>query len=158
MKHTIKLTAELENTILSWIRAGGYPHVAALAAGVPESVWRQWQERGKTRNPYKRFLAQVAQAHATARLKAETATLEDDARFWLKHGPGREAAGNPGWANMVGPTLTQTNETSNVFLSGEFLQFMATLRAALSPYPEALLALSKALEQPIEYESLPNSV
>jgi hypothetical protein len=149
MKHKTKLTTELENTILSWIRAGGYPHVAALAAGVPESLWRQWQERGKTRNPYKRFFAKIAQAHATARLKAETATLDDDARFWLKHGPGRESPGNPGWANMVSPMLTQTSETSNVFLSGEFLQFMATLRAALAPYPEALMALSNALEQPL---------
>jgi hypothetical protein len=150
MKHKIKLTTELENTILSWIRAGGYPHVAALAAGVPESLWRQWQERGKTRNPYKRFFANIAQAHATARLKAETATLDEDARFWLKHGPGREGPGNLGWANMVSPMLTQTSETSNVFLSGEFLQFMATLRAALAPYPEALLALSNMLQQPMD--------
>jgi hypothetical protein len=149
MKHKIKLTQELQNTILSWIRAGGYPHVAALAAGIPEPVWRHWQERGKRRNPYKRFFVQVAQAHATARLKAETATLDEGARFWLKHGPGREGPGNPGWANMVSPMLTQTSETSNVFLSGEFLQFMATLRAALAPYPEALMALSNALEQPL---------
>lgn len=151
MKHKkTKLTVELENTILSWIRAGGYPHVAALAAGVPESLWRQWQERGEKRNPYKRFFAKIAQAHATARLKAETSTLEDDPRFWLKHGPGREGLGNPGWANMVNSMPTQTNEISNVFSSGDFLQFMATLRAALAPYPEALKALSGALQQPME--------
>ena len=149
MRHKTKLTAELESTILSWIRAGGYPHVAAVAAGVPESLWRQWQERGKRRNPYKRFFAKISQAHATARLKAETAMLDEDPRFWLKHGPGREGPGNPGWANMVSPMPPQTSETSNVFLSGEFLQFMATLRSALAPYPEALMALSNALEQPL---------
>jgi hypothetical protein len=150
MKHRkTKLTTELESTILSWIRAGGYPHVAAVAAGVPESLWRQWQERAKTRNPYKRFFAKIAQAHATARLKAETAMLDEDARFWLKHGPGRESPGNPGWANMVSPMFTPASETSNVFLSGEFLHFMATLRAALAPYPEAMMALSNALEQPL---------
>jgi hypothetical protein len=150
MKHRkTKLTTELESTILSWIRAGSYPHVAAVAAGVPESLWRQWQERAKTRNPYKRFFAKIAQAHATARLKAETAMLDEDARFWLKHGPGRESPGNPGWANMVSPLFAPASETSNVFLSGEFLHFMATLRAALAPYPEAMMALSNALEQPL---------
>jgi hypothetical protein len=148
MKHQIKLTPKLEKDILSWIRAGGYPHVAAAAAGISESLWREWQERGKRSNPYKRFFAEVAQAHAIARLNAETTAFKQDALFWLKHGPGREGASNPGWATMVSPMLTQGNQTFSVFASPEFLQFMATLRAALAAYPEAMLALSEALEQP----------
>src|SRR6516165_8040445 len=111
MKHKPKLTRELETTILSWVRAGGYPHVAAAAAGVSEERWQLWRVRSTRREPYKSFFAAIAQAHATARLKAETTTLEQDARFWLKHGPGREGPSNPGWTTMVGPMLMQTNET-----------------------------------------------
>jgi hypothetical protein len=155
MSEKIKLTPALERTILSYIRMGGYPHVAAAAAGVSDSAWRQWQEWGKKRNPYKEFFAKVEQAHATARVKAEIAVLENDPRFWLKHGSGKETPGKPGWSGMAKPTLTQGDPAVDVFACADFLRFMAILRLALAPYPDALMALSKALDQPTDASRAP---
>ena len=115
-----------------------------------ESSWRQWQEWGKKRNPYKAFFAKVEQAHATARVKAEIAVLEDDPRFWLKHGSGKEAPGNPGWSGMTKPAALGADPVMDVFACADFLRFMAALRSALAPFPDALMALSKALGQPDE--------
>ncbi len=153
MNRKIKLTPDIEGQILSFIRVGGYPHVAAQAAGVPEWLWNEWVALGEkkgAREPYKSFVSKVNQAKAQARLNAEVAALEADPRFWLKNGPGKETPESPGWAAMVRPMLTQNNQTINLFSSPDFIQFMATLRAVLAPYPEALIALSKALEAPAE--------
>lgn len=153
MNRRIKLTPDVEGQILSFIRVGGYPHVAAQAAGIPEWMWNEWIALGEkkgAREPYKSFVLKVNQAKAQARLNAEVAALEADPRFWLKNGPGKETPESPGWAAMVRPMLTQNNQTINLFSSPDFIQFMATLRAVLAPYPEALMALSKALEAPTE--------
>jgi hypothetical protein len=147
----LKLTPDLENAILASIRAGGYPHVAAAAWGITEPVFDDWLRRGRQRRgrePYRSFLRKVEQAKAQARLKAEMAAMENDPRFWLKNGPGRDVPGKPGWAAMVRPILTANQQTINLFTSPDFLQFMATLRAVLAPFPEALNAVTTAIESP----------
>lgn len=151
MNPKIKHSAELEQKILASIRAGGYPHVAAQAWGLPPWLFDKWMEWGRktnAREPYKSFALKVDQAQAQARLKAEMAAYEDEPRFWLKNGPGKETPKNPGWSTMMKPIITQEHKTLNLFTSPDFLQFMATMRAVLAPYPEALAALTAALDKP----------
>jgi hypothetical protein len=147
----LKLTPELQAPILASIRAGGFPHVAAEAWGVPRATFEQWIEWGTrskppARDPYKSFALAVIQAQAQARLKAEMAAMEDDPHFWLKNGPGRDQPNKPGWSAMVRPLLTANTQTINLFTSPDFLQFMAILRAVLAPYPDALAAVTAAMD------------
>src|SRR5262249_25748658 len=99
MSTPCQLTPELESQILAGIRAGGFPHVAAAAFGVPRRVFRRWLSWGKRRRSakYESFAHQVAQAHATARLNAEINTHKKDPRLWLRAGPGKEKPGAVGW-------------------------------------------------------------
>ena len=162
MKSKVRLTPELQAQIVAGIRAGGFPHVAAAAFGVPEwlfNTWIEWGTRKKPppKNPYKAFALAIEQAQAQARLKAEMSAMEHDVRFWLKNGPARDLPGKPGWAAMVRPILTGNQQTINLFGSPDFLQFMATLRGVLAPYPEALAAISKAMDakpEPIPVEPI----
>lgn len=153
-------TPELENTILAGVRAGGYPHVAAAAAGVDDASFAEWVERGSRKNarePYKGFVRRLRQAEGQARLMREIEAAKADPQFWLKNGPGRDLPGKPGWAAMIRPTLSSTTQTINLFTSPDFLTFMATLRAVLAPYPEALAALASALEQPAPPKVIPQA-
>lgn len=149
-RYRVKLTDEIERQILASIRAGGFPHVAAQAWGVPLHIWNLWKEWGTKENQpvkkYKDFFNKVCQAEAQARLKAEMAAMQDDPRFWLKNGPGKEGDGNPGWTAVVRPMIKNNNQTINLFTSPDFLKFMAIMRQVLAPYPEALQAMSVALD------------
>ena len=42
-----RLTPALQEKIVAYIRAGGFPHVAAEAAGLPRRVFERWLERGQ---------------------------------------------------------------------------------------------------------------
>jgi hypothetical protein len=95
-----QLTPALQQQILAGIRAGAYPHVAAEARGISRRDFRRWLRRGSGRNarePFAGFAVEVRSAAAQARLRAEITVLEENARIWLEHGPGREFPGNPGW-------------------------------------------------------------
>src|SRR5437762_13230908 len=92
-----RLTPQLRSQIVAGVRAGGYPHVAAEAWGVPRAIFDLWLERGQAkdgREPYASFARDVQTAYAQARLRAELAVFEDDPKVWLAHGPGRESDGN----------------------------------------------------------------
>src|SRR5438445_5204471 len=94
----------LAERVLSYIRSGGYPLVAAEAAGVPAQVflqWVDWGEKKKAREPYRGFARGVRQAAAQGRLVAELAVHEKDPKFWLTHGPGKERPRHPGWTGEV---------------------------------------------------------
>jgi hypothetical protein len=146
----IRLTPELEAQILASIRSGGYPHVAAAAWGVPEALWAEWRRRGTSkhaRSVFKDFFLKVERAMGQARLKAEIDALKADARFWLKHGPGREQGGNPGWAALARPTPPTSAAALDVFASPEVLQLLAVVRTALAPHPEALAMVTGAIAE-----------
>jgi len=97
-----KLTPEVHRTIVEYIRAGAYDHVAAQAAGIAPSTFRRWLERGAPgRPPYRAFAADVAQARAQARVAAEIEVRRDHPLSWLRYGPGRERPGAPGWTQSV---------------------------------------------------------
>lgn len=143
-----KLTPALQETICAFVRSGGFPHVAAEAAGVPKDLFHAWHQRGanpKCRGGYRTFYLAVEQAKAQARMAAEIKALQENPIAWLRFGPGRERADNPGWTTPPKPQLTQDNRAINVLLSPEMNGFFAALLQILSPYPEARVAVAQAL-------------
>jgi hypothetical protein len=144
------LTPEVESNLLGFIRAGGYPHVAAEAAGIPGELFTAWLERGRrrgAREPYKSFYRRVQQAIATARLKAEFETITKNPFYWLRHGPGRETPESPGWTNPVKPALAG-NKGARCLRTRAWGRLWQRVLKALEPFPEARLAVAEAIEKP----------
>jgi hypothetical protein len=135
--------------ILASIRAGGYPHVAAEAYGVPAERFLRWVRRarkGKVPRRIRRLIRSVNEAAAQARLKAEINTCDADPRFWLRHGPGKETRQAPGWAALAKPCFgAGGDEIGSVLQSAGFRAMLAAVLRALEPYPEARLAAAEAL-------------
>jgi hypothetical protein len=146
---THQLTPPIAADITAKIRLGAFPYIAAEAVGIPRAIFRRWIElgdRARARQPYKSFALAVKQAQAIARLTAEAKVLKSDPKTWLRSGPGRERPGDPGWTAVTKPVATPHLQQINLFGSPDFLAFLATLRQVLAPYPDALDALSAALD------------
>src|SRR6266849_6594521 len=144
------LTPEVERLILSYIRSGGYPWVAAESAGIPRNVFGRWLRQGAkpgSRSLYRRFYDNVIQARAQARLGAEVETRKHDPRYWLTHGPGRERSGSPGWSNPPSGRSIKKKKPIAGILSKEFLLLLNPVLQALVPYPEARAAVARELEE-----------
>ena len=93
MPRRTKLDGALIDAIVSKIRVGVYPYIAAQAAGVPKSTFYEWMEKGGrkgTRGIYRDLLERVLRASGTARAHAEVRVFKDAPISWLKSGPGRE--------------------------------------------------------------------
>jgi hypothetical protein len=138
----------LAERVLSYIQSGGYPGVAAEAAGVPCEVflqWVKWGEKKKAREPYRGFARGVRQAIAHGRLIAELAVHEKDPKFWLTHGPGRETVQNPGWTAEVRPSGMQDSAPDAGNTEAQWQALYTVLMRALAEYPEARLAVAEAL-------------
>jgi hypothetical protein len=142
------LTPQVQERICSFIRAGGFAHVAAEAAGVPRAVFDDWLERGQPhpgrRAPklYRDFCRAVRQAQAEARLAAELKLLEKNPLQWLKCGPGRETATAAGWTAPVKPLFAGAERAVNALLLPEVQEVLAAMLEALAPFPEARAALA----------------
>jgi hypothetical protein len=146
-QNRVRLTPEVHERIVSSIRAGGYPHVAAEAWGVPKDVFDDWLKQGNQKNawdPFRSFAHDVRQAFAQARLRAEIEGYKKDPKLWLVHGPGRESEQRPGWSVSVKP-IEAAAESRNVLLDVELMQFFRTLLQVLEPYPEARAHAAQAL-------------
>src|SRR5262249_24941643 len=133
-----------------YIRAGGFPHVAAVAAGVPREVFEAWMVMGgrqpaRSNGPYIAFRKAVEQAMAQARLTAEIEVFKQDPVTWLKSGPGEETGTDPGWTAQTKPVVREGNRTINVLLTPEMQGVFAALLQVLAPYPEARVAVAEAL-------------
>jgi hypothetical protein len=142
------LTPDVEQQILNFIGAGGFPHVAAEAAGVPKTLFDNWMERGArpgSRQPYRSFAQRVSQTAARARLKAEIEAREKDPRFWLMHGPARETAESPGWSSQVKP-LSDTEGGGGAPMLAEVNQVWRKVLEKLESFPEARAAVIEALQ------------
>jgi hypothetical protein len=146
--------------IVAYIRSGGFPLMAAEAAGVEREVFLHWIRRGQRKNarePWCSFAQEVREAIAQGRLTAEIAVFSKDPKYWLKHGPGKETAANPGWTGEVKPLTLKTGEKGDVVSSPEWTALAAVLWQALANFPEARLAVAQALEthfpQPSAQES-----
>jgi hypothetical protein len=150
MKDRYRLTPEIEQRILSFIRAGGFPWVAAEGAGIPRKVFRLWLRRGKKRGArklYRRFYQSVIEARAQARLTAELETRKKDPRFWLVRGPGREQPGAPGWTNPVKPIQREKASQQDLLVSRLFMKCVSRLMQALAPFPEHRSFVARVVEQ-----------
>jgi hypothetical protein len=138
-------TPALERQITAFIRAGGYPHVAAEAAGVPRRTFERWLRYGRQSRRdavYHAFAAAVRQAAAQARLRAEMAALDSKPLDWLKYGPGKETADNPGWTATVRPAPRDNGGATHVLEHAEFRALFALVRQLLAPYPGATEAVA----------------
>src|SRR5258708_39567226 len=134
-----RLTAALEQTVAAYIRAGGFPHVAAEAAGVPRAVFDDWLRRGSAARPgvkYRRFSDAVRLAQAQARLGAEIAALKDKPLDWLKAGPGNERPEAPGWSALAKAQAGRARPTP-LLLQPESQAFLRLLLRAVDAHPEA---------------------
>ncbi len=147
MSKVIKLTPELTHQIVSAIRSGGYPHVAAETWGVSKELFDDWLKRGNAKNaraPYRSFAREVRQAFAHARLCAEMLGFKNDPKAWLIHGPGRESEQRPGWSVSVKPAEASA-EGRNVLCDPELMALLRMVLEVLRPFPEARSQLTEAL-------------
>ena len=78
-----RLTKELQDRIVAFVRIGGYPDVAARACGVPRRTFFEWMQRGRDTHPTRkptpalvRFAEAVDQAVALAELHHVTRIYE----------------------------------------------------------------------------------
>jgi hypothetical protein len=140
------LTPAIQQNICNYILAGGFPEVAAEAAGIPAKVFARWMRFGEAKRPiplYRDFVQSVRQAQAQVRIVAEHKALEKSPLQWLKSGPGKETARLPGWTSPVRPPQQAKRKKG---LSAEQLSgLISTLLAALGPFPEARQAAAQAL-------------
>ena len=131
--------------LVTYIRQGGFPLVAADAAGVPVPAFVAWMERGEragAREPLRGFATNVRQAIAQARLLAELAVCKKDPKFWLGHGPGRETPESTGWTKPVRPA--EGPNVENDWLERE-RSLCALMLEMLTPFPEARATVSERL-------------
>ena len=102
-----KLTSEVHQRVVSFIRAGAFDWVAAEAAGIGKSTFYRWLDQGKNAASgiHHEFWEDVRQARAQARVAAETEVRRDNPLAWLRFGPGRERPAEPGWTQSHDVTL-----------------------------------------------------
>jgi transposase len=68
-----KLTPEVQEKIVSLVRAGNYPEVAAQAAGISGKTYYEWMKRGESEaGIYREFRKAVKEAQAAAESHAVT--------------------------------------------------------------------------------------
>jgi hypothetical protein len=141
-----KLTPELAEQIITFIRSGGFPLVAAEGVGVPAELFRQWLARGerpRAREPYRSLAREVRQAAARCRLVAECAAYKKEPKFWLAHGPGRDRPGYPGWAGEVRPNAADGPVPDPVDWSALGIRLLH----GLAEFPEARAAAAQVLQE-----------
>jgi hypothetical protein len=146
---TMKRSAEFDparaQMLLAYIRQGGFPFVAADAAGVPPMLFVSWlrrSERPGAREPLRGFAGAVRQAVAHARLLSELTVCKHDPKFWLSHGPGRERPDCTGWAAEPRPTVRPEAAHDAV---AEARTLCSWLLDALTAFPEARAHIAQRL-------------
>ncbi len=100
---SVALTDEIEETIVSYVRAGAFAFAAAQAARISPRTFFDWMARGRGEHPerpatpkLRRFVARVEQALAQARVVAEARVYREFPRYWLAHAA-RSRPGHEGW-------------------------------------------------------------
>jgi hypothetical protein len=138
-----RLTDDAERSILSFIRAGGFPHTAAEAAGVPRELFDDWLSRPGRR--YREFALAVRQASAQARLRVEVAVIDTKPLDWLKSGPGKPQPGLPGWTAAA--RAAPVREDVSALEQQAVQEMMTFLITTLSGHPDARVHLGDALSK-----------
>ena len=140
---------EVQN-ITAYIRAGGFPRVAAAAAGVSRALFAGWMRQGKRhRKPagFRALYRAVCRAAAEARLKAETEILEKRPLDWLRYGPGRESADGPGWTAAARPRVAGAGGSPDPLSHPGVQALVAGMLGALAAHPEARAAAVAVVEE-----------
>jgi hypothetical protein len=144
-------TPAVERQIVAFIRAGGYPHVAAEAAGVPRRTFERWLRRGRRRHcdpAYRSLAAAVMQASAQARLNAEVATRDGKPLDWLRYGPGKESAPNVGWTAPVRAAASKPGGSANALDEPETRARIFLVLESLVSHPELRVKIAEELFRP----------
>lgn len=137
-----RLTLALQKQIAAYIRAGGFAHVAAEAAGLPREVFARWLARGERADAparYRTFARVIREAEAQGRLQAELDVRSKKPLDWLKSGPGKTSADNPGWGSL-GKAGGAKVERAQVW--SDVLHLFGRCAEQLAAYPDARAALS----------------
>ncbi|HZY89657.1 MAG TPA: hypothetical protein VFE78_32850 [Gemmataceae bacterium] len=144
-----RLTPEVEQTLLTYVRAGGFPDVAAAAAGVPAEVFARWlrKGRGPGARRYRDFREAVLQAAAQARMAAEVQVFQKRPLDWLRCGPGRAAADSPGWTATVKAPAAGPGRAADLLMLPEVQRLFQFVLDQLAPYPDARTAVAGALAE-----------
>lgn len=137
MNYGVKLTQELENTILAAIRQGAWIHHAFRLAGVPDRIWRKWMDTTVTRGKLYHFQNKIKQAQAMACFIANQEIKKNDPFKWAANGPGRDAPGEPGWAAMTNPIEPTDTKSTDPMQFPEFVRFVNNVRLVMAMYPDA---------------------
>jgi hypothetical protein len=146
----MKFNSQKANEIVTQIRAGVYPQVAAEAAGVHRKAFLDWLSRGekaRASRVYRDFADDVRRASAAARASAESELRAKDPRFWLKHGPGRETFDYPGWAAEVKPADVRDPYALPPLDGPEWNALCFKMLSALAGFPDARQALAEMLKK-----------
>ena len=115
-----KLTPDVEQQIVAYIRSGAFDWVAAQAAGIGRTTFYRWMQAGANgEGPYDSFYAAVREARAVARVAAEMEVRNNNPLAWLRYGPGRARPGEPGWTESHELTLTEDTTTFTLVLADE---------------------------------------
>jgi hypothetical protein len=140
-----RLTLALQAQIVAFIRGGGFPQVAAEAAGLPRRVFVRWLQRGQKADAppnYRAFAQAVMEARAQARLQAELTAKTDKPLDWLKAGPGKDSAGNPGWTNPGKPHADSARGPDGEQMMVELFALLGEAVEQLASHPDARALLA----------------
>jgi hypothetical protein len=140
-----RLTLALQEKIVAFIRAGGFAHVAAEAAGLPRELFARWLARGERADApanYRAFARAVREAEAQARLQAELNVRKDKPLDWLKAGPGKASADKPGWGSPGKDKGPVEDKSDPVQVWSDVLHLFGRCAEQLAAYPDARAALA----------------
>ncbi len=137
------LTPQVQGQVLAYVRAGAYRRIAVEAAGVRWSVFRSWsKEEGDTA-----LRLEMTRAAAQARARAEIEVHQKSPLMWLKHGPGRERLGRPGWTNPARPAaLPLRDRESNWLQTAGGQASVQAIVEALEGFPDARAVAASVLD------------
>jgi hypothetical protein len=145
-KRRHRLTPALVKGLCERIRGGAFEHVASESLGLPFDIYQGWLARGskpRAGKIYREFYESVRQAKAHARCLAEIKMRTEDPRAWLLHGPGKETSATPGWSSSPPASGDLTDIDA---LRAEVHAMIAAIYEALKPFPEARVAVVRALD------------
>jgi alkanesulfonate monooxygenase SsuD/methylene tetrahydromethanopterin reductase-like flavin-dependent oxidoreductase (luciferase family) len=121
-RHSV-LTAELQNKICRFIRAGTYDYVAAEASGISRHAFFDWIRRGEGRSDrpsapiFVKFVNAVREAQAEARASAEVTVRKMDPKWWLSR-MHRDKPNEPGWSDNPQVQQAAGQDAERITLAG----------------------------------------
>lgn len=148
MSEPLRPTVEMTSNIVAFIRAGGFPEVAAMAVGLSSATFAAWMELGSQPTApveFQEFRATILRTQAQVRLVAEAEVRQSKPLDWLRCGPGRARDDREGWANPA--RAKPRTEPGGIPPQTLALvqELVARLLTVLGPYPELREKLAQEL-------------